>query len=207
MFKSPSVELARKIAVSVLVVALGVIASATHAEATVISFDDLPGNVFFPPAGYEFFQWGGGGGNTSWVVATDGGFLDLGVNENAHSGSRYVWANGSNALSMSDGLFDFNSFWVANASVPVTATARGFLLGTEIYTQQFNAQVDTYSFVTLNFLGIDSIVFDSHAGNLYMDDLTFSGGTAPVPEPASLLLVGTGAASLLARHRRRKCNA
>jgi len=197
------VYLMKKVGSCLVTAGFGVLVAATHAEATTLSFEDFSGA--FVPAGYAGFQWGGGFGDLSWVNAVDGLGTDLGPNENAHTGTHYLVSN-AGFLTISDGLFDFNSFWVANAFAAQTVTVRGFLAGNQTYLRTFNVLVDTYSFVTANFLGVDTIKFDPwSSGNLYFDDITVNNSS--VPEPASVLLLGSSAAALLARRRRYKGNA
>ena len=56
--------------------------------------------------------------------------------------------------------------------------------------------------LTLTHAGIRSVVVASTTGTFGLDDLSFEGALAPVPEPASLMLMGVGLAGLLGMRRR-----
>jgi PEP-CTERM motif len=65
--------------------------------------------------------------------------------------------------------------------------------------------VSSNQFISLAVPGIAIVTFDDarHGDGYLIDDFTFR--ASPVPEPATILLVGAGVASLLSnRHRRRK---
>lgn len=165
------------------------------ARATIIDFEDAPAGVGLP-AGYKGFTWSGGFGADSWMSAIDGVASDLTSQPDAFSGTHYVWSNGGTSLTMSNGLFDFNSVWVSGRS-NLYITATGYLGGTMTH---FNAQLlapDTYTRLNLHFTGIDSVRFD-YGANVRLDDIevNVSQGTSVPDSGSSYILLGGGLLSL-----------
>lgn len=178
------------------VAVLGLLATAAgHARAElVITFEDAaPENGNHVAQGYKGFQWTGGFGTGSWILATPSDGAD---GFSARSGTNYIWNNGGTSLTMSDGLFDFNSMWVRSGQLAGTGTAHGFLNGVEIFSQQF-AVGTSYSHVALNFMGIDEIRIDQTRFTLVIDDISVNTpSVSATPEPSSLASTGTAALML-----------
>jgi hypothetical protein len=182
--------------------------SVTAAQAvTVVNFDDLnPGAGFwdaiFVPAGYAGFTWSGVS-TQSWVVSQSA--ADWFTGTQAHSGNNFAWSNGADDLSLSGGLFDFNSMWARIGNLTSgTATAHGFDGATEIYTQTLNL-TDTYQLFSLNFDGITSWTLTNQKNNVLIDDITLNAGTAtPLPAALPLFATGLGGLGLLGWRKKRK---
>ena len=165
---------------------------ATSANATLIDFEDV--SVPNTPAGqtllsdYQGLTWDGDFGSSSWVVSQESGGWFPG--DNAYSGQNYAWSNAATDLYLSDGNFDFNSMWARSVSAGMTAVAKGFLNGVEIYSQTLNLSAE-YKLFTFDFAGIDSWKLENQSTNVLIDDISLN-LPSPVPEPATLALLGIG---------------
>lgn len=203
--------------IAALIVFAVVCGGVTTASATTLTFDDIAADeIGVIPSGYGGLDWG----NMAYVRATtyEGG--DSGYNNGRASGE-YVAFNSTggpaDVLEISSaGTFDFNSTYLTAAwRDGMSIQVRGYNDGALLYDQ--TVVVDTYfpTLFTFNFLGVDRLNFTSFGGvrkhpgkgfQFAMDDFTFNAPQVPVPEPASLILLGTGVAALL-RRRLKKARA
>jgi hypothetical protein len=192
--------IASKRLASIAAISLATCLLPNSARAEVIDFEDAsPISGFYIPAGYKDFTWSGGSGSTSWLLAEPNADF-----YSAHSGTNYVWSNSFVSLTLAGSVFDFNGMWAfgANGSFDGNLIAHGFLNGAEIYTQTVGL-TGSYSEVTLNFTGIDSLKFDG-GYTLVIDDISVS-RTRSVPESSSCLaLFGLAVAGLVAVQRGRR---
>ena len=213
-----------------LLLALGVMItlafSGEPADAVLITFDDVPGmanstGAAVPAASRLSTQYLGQGAlfdSASPYIAV----VDL-VTSQPHAISNRNGIGGVNAAgSLSYGTPIAISFFEQGTGLPgvtdfvqirgdqiaisgtATMTAYG-ADGVELGRDTEN-DVPGGLTLTLNIAGIRRVVVSQQTATIALDNLEFSAPaavTAPVPEPASLLLVGVGAVGLLLNARRR----
>jgi len=110
--------------------------------------------------------------------------------------------------------FDFNGFDLKGntPAANLSFTLQGYLGGILVYSAILNVTGNTFATFTENWKNVDTVEIVSTAGlpvnwgsgALYMDNIEINDPiTAPVPEPATMLLFGTGIAGLAAVGRRK----
>ena len=168
------------------------------AGATVLTFDDIAptSSLAQIPDGYGGFSWD----NFYYIKKSfkpSQGYYNTGYENGAFSGE-YSAFNGYGklaSLNINSGIFDFvgaylTSAWVNGNSV----TVEGYLggpSGIPVGALTVTVNTDTPTWFDFNFVGIDSLVFSSTNKQFVMDDFTYN-SSAPVPEPATMLLLGAG---------------
>ncbi|MFH0809988.1 MAG: PEP-CTERM sorting domain-containing protein [Pseudomonadota bacterium] len=183
------------------------------AHATVITFEDiLPANHLKPvPSGYAGFTWGASdyvmdpvtyGVPSGYVRGTMGALSIFGAWEQDISMARAQ-------------PFDFlgayiTAAWNDNEKV----TVEGWLNGARKYSRDIFTSADHAYWWDFNFNNIDQLVIrslpedgtwageDGAGSHQVVDNITYN-GSAPVPEPATMLLVGGGLSALIFGKRRR----
>ena len=189
--------------------------TANVAQATVITFDDLPTSPGFVSDGYQGFQWSNWGalqddygtGNSGYGVGT--------VSPNIVSFNRF----GFRAVLYSSTVFTVNSLYATAAwHDDLQVTFSGWADGTEIYSMTVSPSATAPTLYTFDWSGIDAFFVDSSGGTQHvgyvaegtmvaMDNITVNEAiTAPVPEPETyaLMLAGLGLVGFMARRRKAK---
>jgi hypothetical protein len=192
------------LATGVLVLGMAGMASATSISVENGSFESG-----------DFTGWTLSGGGTKTVVSEDDGFtatdgdkfanlyasttLVQFVSWNAGETLTFNWNfNANDYLPFNDfSIFQVGGSEFFNLTLGNVASAGNYVAtGWKSYTYTFENTGDG----SITF-GVYNSVDTLQSSQLYLDNV---GGTAPVPEPATMLLMGTGLAGLVAANRRRK---
>ncbi|GAB6061413.1 PEP-CTERM sorting domain-containing protein [Deferrisoma palaeochoriense] len=163
-----------------------------RAVAITIDFDDRGTSLQDLGGSYAGFSWDGGWKTSEW----DGEICARGI-----SGASMDYQG---PLGFTLDAFSFKVRFAANQAQNLTVTAFD-TLGVQIGVPETVSISESWQEFTFDWGGavIDKLVFTADAGNnnsrFFMDNFTYT----PVPEPGTLILLGTGFAGL-AGYRRRK---
>ena len=181
------------------------------AEAAVIGFDDIP---IGPPApiasDYQGFYW-----DDQWGVESD--YVYTKIYENSYGApsaenAAFNWC-GMESVSLTAGShFDFvGAYFTSWAGEDeeewyssTTITIEGYKNGSFVDSVTAELSFNQYDWIGANFAGVDELVFVS-SGDLkwwLMDNFTYN--AAPVPEPATVLLLGAGLVGLISVRKKRQ---
>ncbi|RZA34328.1 MAG: PEP-CTERM sorting domain-containing protein [Lysobacteraceae bacterium] len=169
--------------------------ASASASASVIGFDDLPGDETVAIAnGYQGFDWD----NLGAIGA--GAYPGSGYAAGAVSlaNTAFNRDGGIAAISRADG-FDFVGAFFTSAWLEQELAFDGYRSGQLLYSTATSFVLDTTTplWIGLGWAGIDTLVIYNSSGTQWaMDEFT-------VPEPASIALFGTALAGLALSRRRR----
>lgn len=207
----------KKLAIMFLgIISIGVTLAST-ASATILNFENFYdghadyGNI---PPGYEGFNWGT---NTAagWYTKNIGDIMTLTGSSFASGviGDVAMYTNFARPISMSrldNAKFDFNSVYITSAWNSVSKVAiSGWDGAEEKYhsnLEVLNGSPTLFSFDWAGITGLTLTPVYGYSQQIIFDNLSINepiGSSEPVPEPATMLLMGTGIAGLAASQRKR----
>lgn len=179
-----------------LLVGIGIMSTVNSANATVINFDDIYGNVQvtnqYSSLGVTFYQ-------TYELDSWDPTYVPP-----KYSGDHAVFSgnNNSSYIVFNNDITSFSLLGVAaNYSLNLDFYDANMNM-VQQYSQYMPLNTWTLASVDLTNLGVRGVAIYDHGGTYGYDDVTFSSNT--VPEPSTLLLVGSGIIGLAGLTRFRK---
>jgi hypothetical protein len=179
------------------------------ANAVVVTFDDLPGDETQIPTGYNGFTWN----NFHDLDGVHYASNPSGYGNGVISPNNVAYNSFGDAASITGPLFTFNSAYFTGAwNDGLNIEITGRLSGTTLFDQTIVVDSTGPTLFSPNWAGIDELDFFSSGGTSHgyisggsgehfaMDNFTYNA----VPEPTTMLLVGSGLLGLWGARRKFK---
>ncbi|MBD2212249.1 PEP-CTERM sorting domain-containing protein [Nostoc linckia FACHB-104] len=196
---------------AVLTAAIAGIVSIDKAQAVVIDFDDLPGDIDWIQNGYKGFNW------NNFAYLNSANYDNPSGYKNGTVSNPNVAFNSSGKpayVSINSGQFDFNSAYLTGAwNNGLNILVEGFFNGNKKYSQTINVLSTSPTLFNFNFLGIDQLKFTSFDGvnagygrygkHFVLDNFTYNNSES-VPEPLTIFATLTAAGFGVTLRRKQK---
>jgi len=197
----------KKITVIVAIMMFGMVSAASAVVMTFDEFSISSAGGYVNINNYQGFNFSNGGALNTNGLPSDNGYLTGCVSP--HNVLFNPWGNDLRISSTTDFTFDsgyFSSAHLASQTVSVT----GYNDSVESFNTHFEVTKGTSELMTFNWVDVDRVLIhsDSH-GHLAMDNFSFNEEgvpAAPVPEPATCLLLGCGLVGMATINRKRLLN-
>ncbi len=187
-------------------------------EAAVLNFDDITTEEYFHFTNYGGFTW-----DAKFAVASDSFYATYGNTYGSPSGEYAASNDGALSVSVTSPT-DFNfcgayftgwavddEYWEQDEESTATSiTVIGYNNSTFVGSETMSLSTNQYDWLATNFVGVDEIVFQTSGTPpdepyWLMDNFTYNEPcTKPIPEPASILLLGLGSLGILGLRRYKK---
>lgn len=186
-----------------------------RSEATILTFDGISSNpntvnlIDSARPSYGGFQWGNLVLENYVESDLNQLYRNTGFQNGAVSDGFIAWNNfgGPSDILKIDGVFDFNGTYLTSGyHVGMNVTISGYLDGSLKYSDTVTIDNTIPNWFCFDYFGIDELRITPFGGilaepfddreieNRYfiMDNFAFNETSTPVPEPATLLLLGSG---------------
>lgn len=203
-----------------LITAILIICLHSPAQANVITFDDITSGItnVNVPNNYAGFNW-----LNQTQTLYDGRFMEVfGNNYSAPSanyaifnkyGTREISIAFNEVINFSGAYFSgwgINNKLAKDGTTATSVTVLGYQGESLVDSRSMNLTTNQYDWLSANLLGIDRLVIQSSSDRTWwlMDDFSYdtpiNDATAAVPEPTTLLLLGTGLIGIASIRKRFK---
>jgi hypothetical protein len=175
--------------------ALCIFWTSTVTGATLITFDDLPiadqSADYAVPVNYLGLQWTNFGYvdpiHNYWFQGATNGFVNGMVSPYNVAGNSFAQAA---TIHSASGTFDLNSAYLTGGwNDALNIRVQGYLGGSLIFDNTYVVDSTAPTFVNFNYLGVDTVTFDSYGGYEHHwplghgDHFVIDNLTVTVPEP------------------------
>ncbi len=191
----------------VLIVICSLIIGVPKASADTITFETLPDANFFSSGGQNIGSFYSGvtfGADVTGLSVTRfGGYGDAGFPP--HSGDVVIWSAFDPDVTISFATNqDSVGIWYSSYDFLTLSAfdSLGGLLGSVTGNPNTDGFTGISSFLSFDSSGISSVTLTGSSSLFVLDDLTFTPGATPVPEPATIYLLASGLVLILARRAR-----
>jgi len=177
-------------------------------NATVLNFED---SMYAAGSGTNWTYFQSSYGGLEWS-SEFGVYYEPNVYQRGAVSDDYALFNtfgNSTNIAIASGTFDWNGAWFTSGRTTGSLNISGYNNGIETYTGTIGLANPEPTWFSADWANVDKIIFhaiyNQDSTRFLMDDFTINEPiNAPVPEPATMLLFGTGLVGLMGSMLRKK---